>query len=207
MTKTLLYFLDHQDQERKRMLSMRYGDMDTVPEKLPKSRVHQFMSAIKNKFEMFTENSGTIDDEVYFHFEDRFDFPDDQWNQYMVLLRAIYANEQHRGKGLAKTVLARTVEAASESGACVLALARPFEILLPDGKDARECFTSTTFCAYSDNILKKARMVSRFRDAGFDQISVADLDGCDVEDSAAFIFVPESVDVDFKEIIAKRLVA
>jgi GNAT superfamily N-acetyltransferase len=207
MSKTLLYFLDHQEQEEKRMLSMRFGDMSTVSVTPPKSRVHQFMSAIKNKFEMFTENSGTIDDEVYFHFEDRFDFPDDQWNQYMVLLRAIYANEQHRGKGLAKTVLARTVEAASESGACVLALARPFEILLPDGKEAREFFTSTTFCAYSDNILKKARMVSRFRDAGFDQISVADLDGCDVEDSAAFIFVPESVDVDFKEIIAKRLVA
>ena len=189
------------------MLSMRYGDMNTVPEKLPKSRVHQFMSAIKTKFDMFTENSGTIDDEVYFHFEDRFDFPDDNWNQYMVLLRAIYANEQYRGKGLAKTVLARTVEAASESGACVLALARPFEMLLPDAKEAREFFTTNDFCAYLSDIGKKARMIARFRDAGFDQLSVADLDGCDVEESAAFIFVPDSVDVDFKEIIAKRLVA
>ncbi len=198
--------LDHQKQEERRRLQIQFGDMDTVPEKPPTSRVHQFMSAIKSKFDMFTDNSGTIDDEVYFHFEDRFDFPDDNWNQYMVLLRAIYANEQYRGKGLAKTVLARTVEAANESGACVLALTRPFEMLLPDGKDAREFFTTNDFCAYLSDIGKKARMMARFRDAGFDQLSVADLEDCD-EQAEAFIYIPASADVDFKEIIAKRLVA
>jgi len=180
-SSALIYcYLDHQKQEERRRLQSKFGDMDSHHVPLPKSRVQEFMSAIKNKFEMFTENTGTIDDEVYFHFEDRFDFPDDQWNQYMVLLRSIYVHRKHRRKGLAKEVLARTVEAASESGACILALARPFEILLPDGKEAREFFTSTTFCAYSDNIGKKARMMDRFRSAA---------------------------DVDFKEIIAKRLVA
>jgi GNAT superfamily N-acetyltransferase len=198
---------DHQKQEERRRLQIQFGDMDTVSEKLPKSRVHQFMSAIKSKFEMFTDNSGTIDDEVYFHFEDRFDFPDDQWNQYMVLLRSVYVQEKHRRTWLAKEVLARAVAASDETGCCIIGLVRPFEILLPDGKEARELFTSATFCVYPESLGKRARMMARFRSAGFRRLSVADLDGCDVDDSAAFIYVPESVDVDFKEIITKRLVA
>ena len=206
MSKTLLYFLDHQEQEEKRMLSMRFGDMSTVSVTPPKSRVHQFMSAIKNKFEMFTDNSGTIDDEVYLHFADSFEFPDDHWNQYMVLLRAIYANEQYRGKGLAREVLARAVAASDETGCCILAVLRPFDMLLPDGKEAREFFTSATFCAYSDSIGKKARMMARFQSAGFDQLSVADLDDCD-EQAAAFVYIPASADADFNGCISKRIAA
>jgi len=93
----------------------------------------------------------------------------------------------------------------------VLALAKPFEMLLPDDndEDARLLFreASERNLVYLKNVGKQKRMEQRFLDAGFVRLSVADLDGCDVEESAAFIFVPESVDVDFKEIIAKRLVA
>ena len=207
MTSSTLvyYYLDHQKQEERRRLQIQFGDMDShVP--LPRSRVQEFMAAIKNKFNMFTSCYGTIDDEVYLHFDDHFDFPDDRANQYMVLLRSIYVQEAHRGNGLAKEVLARAVAASDATGCCILGLVRPFEILLPDGKEARELFTSATFCVYPESLGKKARMMDRFRDAGFDQLSVADLDGCDVEESAAFIYIPKIADMDFKEIIAKRLV-
>jgi len=199
-------FYDYQDQIALRRQRMQLGGGGRIYEPLPKSKVWEFMSAIKNKFEMFTENSGTIDDEVYFHFDDRFDFPDDQWNWDMVLLRSIYVQEKYRGKRLAREVLARAVAASDETGCCILGVVRPFEMLLPDdGKEAREFFTTNDFCAYSSSIGKRARMMARFRNAGFDQLSVADLKDCD-EETAAFVYVPALVDEEFKERITKRLV-
>jgi len=152
-------FYDYQDQIALRRQRMQLGGGGRIYEPLPKSKVWEFMSAIKNKFEMFTENSGTIDDEVYFH-----------------------------------------------TGCCILGVVRPFEMLLPDdGKEAREFFTTNDFCAYSSSIGKRARMMARFRNAGFDQLSVADLKDCD-EETAAFVYVPALVDEEFKERITKRLV-